>query len=147
MGANETEKLEWGTSINKYSLHEETLTGYVCPGCGQAGLKEIESKDGASRWYCDGCEDVTLVPSLDAWTKAFYPPKPKQPLTIDQLRAWLEQREREASEAADNQQAAFLASSAGYEKHRLWSVFVDTAARRDLYRELLAAIEKGELPE
>lgn len=68
-------------------------------------------------------------------------------LTIDHLRAWLERREREASAAADQNRVAFLAVPTGSEKHRLWSVFVEKATQRDLYHELLAAIEKGELPD
>ena len=58
-------------------------------------------------------------------------------LTIDQLRAWLERREREASEAAES-----ISAREGSPR-----AYIAVVNRRDLCRELLAAIEKGELPD
>lgn len=73
MGMNEAAELQWGTSINEYSFSREQHTGYICPGCGRAGMRVIEAKDGVSRWYCDACEDNTYVPSADAYSFAFRP--------------------------------------------------------------------------
>lgn len=69
-------------------------------------------------------------------------------LTIDQLRAYLEMREREASAAVGRlREAAYSADWRTKQGIHAWDVFTIANARWNLYRELLAAIEKGELPE
>lgn len=67
-------------------------------------------------------------------------------LTIDQLRAYLERREREeklALEQAQMQGSEAEESSKPYYTRR----YIRANARFDLCRELLAAIETGRLPE
>ena len=68
-------------------------------------------------------------------------------LTIDQLRAYLERREREASMNVDRTLNACLTAGASKrEQDHRRDVYTIANARWNLYRELLEAIEKGELP-
>lgn len=68
-------------------------------------------------------------------------------LTIDQLRAWLERREDEASAAVGRLRTpAFELDRSTKEGRRAWDVFTICNARRNLYRELLEALETGRLP-
>lgn len=67
-------------------------------------------------------------------------------LTIDQLRAYLERREREASEMKERTRAEYndLDGTPGGDAR--WEVYRATFARWNVYRELLEAIESGVLP-
>ena len=66
-------------------------------------------------------------------------------LTIDQLRAWLERREDEAREMTEMAKRARFAPG-GSRDTTIWEVGLIAMTKRDAYRELLDAIEKGELP-
>lgn len=67
-------------------------------------------------------------------------------LTIDQLCAYLERREREAREIVDMAKAAKFASG-GTRDTAIWEVGLIAMTKRDAYRELLEALESGVLPE
>ena len=69
------------------------------------------------------------------------------PITLDQLRAYLERREREASANVDRTlNACLTAGSSRREQNHRRDVYTIASARWNLYRELLDAIETGELP-
>ena len=68
-------------------------------------------------------------------------------LTIDQLRVWLEQREREASEATESRRLIYHAAKGTPHERRRWTAYIILGARHSLYRELLAAIENERLPD
>lgn len=69
-------------------------------------------------------------------------------LTIDQLHAYLERRERETSAHVGRiRRDAYEADRSTREGRHAWDVYVIGNARANLYRELLEALETGRLPE
>ena len=69
-------------------------------------------------------------------------------LGIDQLRDYLARREDEAREHVNRiRRDAHEADRSTREGRHAWDVYVIGNARANLYRELLEALETGELPE